>query len=473
MNNFQTLISNGLSLLRLSSYEWFTLEKSKARGRQFTLIFPHEMAASAKKQSLVLILVSSEYDGNTDAFYYEVNERTNLALMVGFVKSRQPVSTFESRVSFSLVSNLQECSIQELLLQIPESNLKASIKRLTQSESKFEKVSEKLSRRLVEVILQNRENLSALLPIVWQMNAPKTIANASAMQIDAIKIALKAFGATETEAVELHFSNSDTALAGIRLQEDSVIEHDARELAGWTLNRSKATGWARFTRAAGRASLEIYTANKRPLEELFGVDLIYFNKTRRSLVMVQYKMLEESQQNVKEDQYEDTEWTVRIDSQFRKELAKMTLFDRDLDPNGAYRLNPTSFFFKLVKRNSDIKSAGIILSREHLQSLLQSNSLTGPKGGLKISYKELDGHYIRSGCFTELIRSGYIGSRGATTDRLETLMHTALAEGRAVVAAIQSVLPYDPIRRSLADDDFQPIEVNEDLAPDLSENEED
>jgi len=38
------------------------------------------------------------------------------------------------------------------------------------------------------------------------------------------------------------------------------------------------------------------------------------------------------------------------------------------------------------------------------------------------------------------VRSGYIGTRGATTEHLQELIGAALAGGRAVVAAIQSAM---------------------------------
>lgn len=460
MNEFETLTKNDISLLRLSAHEWSLLAESRHRGSRFSWIFAHETARGAKENSLVIISVDSE------------NNKDDIepGLKVGFVKSIQPVSTFDSRVSFDLVDDLIEASLQELFSRIPESNLKGSITRLSTSTRKFEKISDKLGERLVEVLLQAPMDAAALRPIVWRLNIPTKNRNARALQLDAVRLALKAFGAAETDAVEIELSSSDTALAGVRLQEDSVIEHDAREIDGWSMDQSQATGWAKFIRRSGRDSLEIFTANKRPLEELFGVDLIYLNQVRKSLVMVQYKMLEPSQRNWTSETHEEKEWIVRVDQQFKKELERMTMFDQDLDPKGAYRLNPTAFFFKLVKRDAETKSAGIILSREHLQSLIDAGSLTGPKAGLKISYRELDGHYIRSGGFVELIRSGYIGSRGATTENLEILIQTALAEGRAVVGAIQSVLSYEPTRRSRIDEIFQPIEVDERVAPNWNDD---
>jgi hypothetical protein len=92
------------------------------------------------------------------------------------------------------------------------------------------------------------------------------------------------------EATALALGQRQTALAGARLQEDTVIEHDARWIPGWTMDSSDVTGRAVFTQ--GREELQVFTANKQPLEQLFGVDLIYLNETRRSIVMVQYKMME-------------------------------------------------------------------------------------------------------------------------------------------------------------------------------------
>ncbi|MGO9769309.1 MAG: hypothetical protein ACLPSW_07090 [Roseiarcus sp.] len=47
---------------------------------------------------------------------------------------------------------------------------------------------------------------------------------------------------------------------------------------------------------------------------------------------------------------------------------------------------------------------------------------------------------LRSDPFVELVRSGYIGTRGATTDHLQGLIDAALTDGRAVVAAIQTAM---------------------------------
>ena len=140
-------------------------------------------------------------------------------------------------------------------------------------------------------------------------------------------------------------------------------------------------------------------------------------------------------------QVDEAEWVVRIDEQLRDEMARMALFDQSGGPVGSYRMSPGPFFFKLVRRYGSTEGGGILLSLGHLQQLLGEGQLTGPRGGLRIAYRELNGHYLRGETFVDLVRSGYIGSQGATTDHLETLIKATLAEGRGVVAAIQRVMP--------------------------------
>lgn len=118
------------------------------------------------------------------------------------------------------------------------------------------------------------------------------------------------------------------------------------------------------------------------------------------------------------DQLDGKEWTVPINAQFHSEMEK---FDYDLSPEGPYRLNPEAFLFKLVRRISAIKSAGIMLSLQHLTKLIENGYITGPRKGLRISYKAVDGHYLRSDTFIELVLSGYIGTRSGTTDHFQTL----------------------------------------------------
>ena len=84
------------------------------------------------------------------------------------------------------------------------------------------------------------------------------------------------------------------------------------------------------------------------------------------------------------------------------------------------------------------------MSLGHLDQMLQEGDLSGPRGGLRLSYSSLAGHYLRSEPFVELIRSGYVGTRGATTTHLQALIEASLNGGKAVVAAVQTALAERP-----------------------------
>jgi hypothetical protein len=427
-HHLRLLLRRRVALIRLGFGEWEAIERGRDGGSRLSLIFQHEVARLAQPHGLALIAVDDE-----DAEPDEPQPR----LFVGLVTSIAGVAFFDSRVVVNHVGAVLPRTLPEFLSQIDEPALRAGVNRVSRSTDGLTALSPKLAAALVRRLAAEPFNQPALSRIVAILDKPTHYRDGRALQQDAISLALKAFGgAGAADAMEI--AGEDSGLARVRLLEDAVIEHDARSIPGWSLDASDVTGRAHFRRANGER-LEVITANKRPLEEIFGVDLIYLNERRRSLVMVQYKMMEPPgrQESGDDTPREEREWIVRINDQFRDEIARMARFMSDLSPDDVYRLNPGPFFVKLVKRNAKTSTAGILLSLEHLQHLLESGAVSGPRRGLRISYKDLDGHYLRGEAFVELVRSGYIGSRGATTEHLEALIDAALVDGHAIVAAIQ------------------------------------
>jgi hypothetical protein len=262
---------------------------------------------------------------------------------------------------------------------------------------------------------------------------PRQFRGNGALQEDAIRTALKAFGlGSDDRALSLVLApDQETALARVPIIEDGVIEHDARNLAGFDLVESDMTGRAVFAR--GQEHLEIFTANRRQLELAFGVDLIYLNATRRSLAMLQYKMLEPPKGK-------SMDWFFTPDDQLDRELERMRRFAAANAPGPyEYRLNPSAFYLKFVKRDGALRQGGIIMPIDHYDRYVQDPASRGPKGGIKIGYEALAGAYMREQPFLDLIRAGYIGAHSETTDLLMTLVHGVLNRGGAVVAAIQRV----------------------------------
>lgn len=398
----------GLVVVRVDRATWDALEDTRRHGARFTLNFRHAVARAAKTRSLALIVVG----------------RTRLR--VGIVRSRQAISSLDTRLAFDFVDEIEPSPLAQLLRDVETPLLRQTASRLRGATEEITPVSSQLGRLMIARLAADDGNAPVLRRILAWLAGRGRVDNAVAMQHDAVKLAINAFGGAG-EAYELAV-RGPTAIASVRVLEDAAIDHDARWLPGWTMDDSDLTGRARFRKHDGE--LEIYTANGLPLEQLLGVDLIYLNERRGALVMVQYKMLDRNG-----DLGEG--WRVRIDRQFQGELDRMRQFDRDFDPDGPYRLHQGAFFVKMMKRRSAASAAGIVISLGHLDHMLGQGELRGSRGGLRIDHAELDGHYLRSDAFVELVRSGYIGTRGATTRHLRELIEATLAEGRAVVAAIQ------------------------------------
>jgi hypothetical protein len=170
--------------------------------------------------------------------------------------------------------------------------------------------------------------------VTESLSVPKRFQNAAALQEDAVRNALNAFGVGPNDTVvslEL-VEGRDTALARVPIMEDSVIEHDARSVPGYALVHSDLTGRAVFEKGIER--LEVFTANRRPLEHVFGVDLIYLNATRQNIVMLQYKMLEPAHGDGLV-----TDWIYRPDASLDDEISRMKKFAKDSAPgSNEYRL---------------------------------------------------------------------------------------------------------------------------------------
>ncbi len=398
----------GLILVRVDRETWEALEDTRRHGARFTLNFRHRIARVAKARSLALIDVEGA------------------DLRFGIVRSRQAISSLDSRVAFDFVDAIDPHRLTQLLRAVETGALRQTVARLRASTDEITTVSSQLGYSMVGQLAAEDDNAPALRRILAWLGGRGRMENAVVMQHDALKLAISAFGG-DGEAYSLAV-RAPTALASTRLLEDAVIEHDARWLPGWTMDSSDMTGRARFSKHDGE--LEIYTANRRPLEKLLGVDLIYLNERRGALVMLQYKMLEQ-------DRDLGDGWQVRIDGQFMDELERMRRFDADLNSEGPYRLHPGAFFVKMVKRHAAATAAGIVISLGHFDHILDNGGFRGSRGGMRVDHDELNGHYLRSEAFVELVRSGYVGTRGATTDHLRTLIEASLSEGRAVVAAIQ------------------------------------
>ena len=413
-----------LVVFQFEGEEWTRLRNSRRGANEFTIARPHELLEQVRVPTACLV-VGKDGDGS--------------AAQIGLVSSRSRVTTLDSRTKVKRAQRVQPSSMDGIQTLVTD---KAHARKLRDRLSSRESVialSPKLSVHLVERLAEIESNRGAMRAATAPLFAPRHYRGMDAVQEDAVHTALRAFRLPpDDQAITLELARGrNTALARVNIREDSVVEHDARAFPDFELTDSDITGRAVFEK--GRERLEVFTANRRPLEEVFGVDLIYLNTTRQNMVMVQYKMLEPH--GCKD---RDNDWVYRPDANLNSEIERMRRFGMQHPPGPfEYRLNPQVFYLKFVRRGRAVGNAGIVLPIDHFELLRTDPASKGPRGGVRVSFEGLAGRYLRQGPFLDLIRAGYIGATAATTAYLSELVDAVVKGDRAVVGAIQAYTPDD------------------------------
>ena len=410
-------------IFRFSEDEWAGLNESHGGTITFTIARSYSSVGNVRVPT-VCILLGQEFGIGAPEVVH-----------CGLLKSKSSNTTLESRLKITSAGDISPSSETRLLRLVKNDALKAILRARLERKDAVTLLSPTLSVHLVDALAQRPRNQGTLRSIATAMNAPATYSDNLSLQEDAVSLALKAFGLSGDEAAARLTTpgNRQTSLERRGIREDSVIEHDARVVPGFTLSGSDLTGRAVFRK--GTEVLEVITANKRPLEEVLGVDLIYLNAVKQNVVMVQYKMLEVTRNEP------ETDWLYRPDGQLKKELSRMQLFNRAHAPGPTeYRINPQVFYLRFVRRDAVVGQSAVIMPIEHFEIIQRDPASQGPKGAFRISYEALDGRYLRQDGFLELVRSGYIGAYAKTTGALTALIRAVLKGNRAVVAAVQSAL---------------------------------
>ena len=415
----QVVRKRRLVVFQFDEKEWDGLREFRRGLSEFTIARSHGAMNKMRTSTACLIFCRDEFDREA---------------RFGLVHSRSPISTLESRVRVTRTGNIHPSTKDDLFRLITERPYSGSLRRRLESDESVIVLSPELSAHVVRKLAGIETNQNSMRAVAESITSAQPVRNMASLQQDAVQTALRVFGLSPDQyADQLELLRGEqTALATVNIVEDSVVEHDARHVPGYELVGSDVTGRAVFRR--GTEILEVYTANRRPLEKVFGVDLIYLNAIRQNIVMLQYKMLERN----KTDNGED--WIYRPDGSLKSEIGRMRKFQRGQRRGPyEYRLNGQVFYLKFVKRDGLSKSSGVTMPIDHFERLRTDPSCQGPKGAFRISFKTLAGRYLRQAAFLDLVRSGYIGAHAETTEHLKSLV-TAVVEGdRAVVAAIQSL----------------------------------
>lgn len=305
----------------------------------------------------------------------------------------------------------------------------ASVRQLSsQASTLLERFSQTRTERIRQLSAKARSNLAQ------QKEALLTALSLAGLSRDPVQ------EWTPSDGTPVSFLDG---LPSVRLREDPMVVNDLQNLPGFEVIKTYPYGAAVFESEETSERLTVILANRLPLEEQTGTDLIYFNETYQSFVMVQYKAME------REDRRDGPAQAVyRLpDAQLKEEIGRMdavlsTL--RAYAPNtdiGGFRLTENPFFLKLCSRlvfNPDDVGLvpGMYLPLDYWKLLANDPGIKGPKGGLRITYDNAK-RYFDNTSFTTVVSKAWVGTTPSQSQVLQDVIRATLETGKAVAIAIK------------------------------------
>jgi hypothetical protein len=220
-----------------------------------------------------------------------------------------------------------------------------------------------------------------------------------------------------------------------QLREDRMLAHDSKIFSDWISVKVPPQVTARFE--YGNKTLTIQNFNREPVENVLGVDLMYYNHFYKSFVLIQYKALDAEAGNK----------VFRLsDSSYEEEYRKMiSLQDRlNLINKGGgqlenYRLHNGVCYFKLCDRevldlNSTEMIKGMYIPLDYWSQLIKNDATMGKRGGRFVSYDNV-GRYLNNSQFIDLVKEGWIGSGVVQSDLLGKIIDEILESKRSLILA--------------------------------------
>lgn len=263
-------------------------------------------------------------------------------------------------------------------------------------------------------------------------------------QRDAIGLALD-MASLDRQAVmrEANYEKTDSAMSALDLldheplQEQDVIHQDQKIFETLLTPDMRS---ARFKGPCGR-EVRVYVYDKKPLETVLGIDLLIYQESYKSFLLLQYKNME--QIPAKRGQT----WSYLVDDQIHKQMAAMatglTAMQRQANlPQSLndWRLNSGPFYFKFCETTrpnarDDALVKGITLGLDHLTHFLTLPDATGQHGGLRVGYDNCP-RYLNNTQFVDLARDGWIGCDQKGYHLITEMLAAGKAGGKSAMLAV-------------------------------------
>lgn len=234
--------------------------------------------------------------------------------------------------------------------------------------------------------------------------------------------------------------------------EDEIINHDMKFFSDF----KEEDGYHIKTNVFSDENNKILVTmvNRNAIEQVLGVDLVYYNEEAESFTLVQYKRM------TKSDKGKTFSYYPGSDGNYEKDIGLMqthtdTLHKIETDRIGEnlnkyyddYRGFGSPFFFKFTNsvifkpfHNSVIQ--GFYLPFDMWMSFVEDRKRIGKT--LVASSKALN-KYIGVNTFCWLLKIGIIGSRRCSVDEITNVMAECIRNNRSVVFAYKPSIQKDGI----------------------------
>lgn len=274
---------------------------------------------------------------------------------------------------------------------------------------------------------------------------PDPVRQALAQQKEALLTAMAIAGIDRTEIQGWDFQEKTepvsflSGLNDVRLREDQVVVNDLSVLPGHEQIKSVIHGSTVFENRQSR--LTVVLANRLPLEEQTGADLIYYNETFQCFLLVQYKMMEkEGDEHV--FRFPNPQLTEEI-TRMEDLLSEISKIPDDQEADG-YRFSHNPFFLKICPRivfdpDNVGLSIGMYLPLDYWKRISTHPALAGPRGGSRLSYRNVR-RYFDNTEFVTIASGGWVGTNIPQSAKLVEVIRATIQSGRAAVIAINQEL---------------------------------
>ena len=386
----------------------------------------------------------------------DLNQRTREIAAVDRVHRKRAVSTGRTAVRVDPFVILRDpVHLDSLSSDFDHHITRALDEAATTDRLSPKEFTSRSSAALLDAICRASPEAESLLPKLRQK--PARIAGLDGMRLreerDAVNTSLELAGISMPGEMlpERMIPIEDGEAFGASIHPDFIADHeddliaaDLRRFDGQASLRS-ITGSASVV-TDGDVRLTVMNVNRRRLEHVHGVDLVYYDHIKDQATAVQYKRLERV--NIGQDGATHYDWVYRRRAELEEQLKLMPQQNRvEAITSADWRLSPSPTFFKFV-RAEDFDPDGTSLLRgmyvpaDYLRLGIRDGSFnTGRRGGFRIGYDSA--RYLTCGAFVELVRRGWIGTSKTDKSSLASMI-AEMANVHEVVLAIRDQADRSP-----------------------------